>query len=315
MNGSEWLKCTGLSSPITAVSVLLVGHDGKSPTKAIGTGVFVSTGLIMTARHVIDGFWSYYGDPKVKLHTEGTKKADFSVYAVQFLGDGTAHALWATKNIASCPYSDLAVISVVPANDLAKSYPFPLMPYMDILPPAVGEEVAAFGYADTSVLSEDGDTVKFQPKPLSTIGKVTEVWPESRDSAVLPFPCFSLEESAFIGGMSGGPIFNKAGHLCGLICTGFDGVPVVYGSVLWPMLGIPIQHAPPPSTVVLKKYPMAHLAKLGLMFINGWDYVDTNVEEFIDVNGNRRVRLKPLDKPGCEALAGCESNSSLHSKS
>jgi hypothetical protein len=251
----------------------------------------------MTARHVVDGFWDYYGDPKVDLYTEGTKKADFSVYAVQFPGNGTAHALWATKNMELCPYSDLAVISVVPANDLAKSYPFPLMPHMDILPPAVGEEVAAFGYADTSVLSEDGDTVKFQPKPLSTIGKVTEVWPESRDSSFLPFPCFSVEETAFIGGMSGGPIFNKAGHLCGLICTGFDGAPVVFGSVLWPMLGIPIRHAPPPNTTVRGKYPMADLSKLGLMFVNGWDYVDANVEEFKDANGERRVRLKPPMKP------------------
>ena len=137
--------------------------------KAMRSGVFVSTGLIMTARHVVEGFWDYYGDPKVDLHTEGTKKADFSMYAVQFPGNGTAPALWATKNVASCPYSDLAVISVVPVNDLAKSYPFPLMPHMDILPPAVGEEVAAFGYADTSVLSEDGDTVKFQ-QPNTSLG-------------------------------------------------------------------------------------------------------------------------------------------------
>jgi hypothetical protein len=249
----------------------------------------------MTARHVVEGFWDYYGDPKVKaeLRSEGTKKDEFSVYAVQFPGNGTGPALWAAKNIASCPYSDLAAISVVPVNDLAKSYPLPLMPHMDILPPVVGEEVAAFGYADTSVLSEDGDTVKFQPKPLSVIGKVTEVWPESRDRSFLPFPCFSVEETAFVGGMSGGPIFNKAGHLCGLICTGFDGAPVVFGSVLWPMLGVPIKHAPPPNTIVLAKYPMAELSKLGLMFVNGWNHVEGNVEEFRDANGDRRVRLKP----------------------
>ena len=299
MQTNEYLKPTGLDSTVTAVSVLLIGRDGKSPTKAIGSGVFVSTGLIMTARHVVEGFWDYYGDPKVKakLRSEGTKKDDFSVYAVQFPGNGTAPALWATKNVASCPYSDLAVISVVPVNDLAKSYPFPLMPHMDILPPAVGEEVAAFGYADTSVLSEDGDTVKFQPKPLSTIGKVTEVWPESRDSSFLPFPCFSVEETAFVGGMSGGPIFNKAGHLCGLISTGFDGAPVVFGSVLWTMLGVPIKHAPPPNTTVHGKYPMADLSKLGLMFVNGWDYVNANVEEFRDANGDRRLRLKTPMKP------------------
>jgi len=29
------------------------------------------------------------------------------------------------------------------------------------------------------------------------------------------------------------------------------------------------------------------------MFVNGWDYVAANVEEFKDENGERRVRLKP----------------------
>jgi S1-C subfamily serine protease len=84
MQTNEYLKPTGLDSTVTAVSVLLIGRDGKSPTKAIGSGVFVSTGLIMTARHVVEGFWDYYGDPKVKakLRSEGTKKDDFSVYAV-----------------------------------------------------------------------------------------------------------------------------------------------------------------------------------------------------------------------------------------
>jgi hypothetical protein len=42
---------------------------------------------------------------------------------------------------------------------------------------------------------------------------------------------------------------------------------------------------------------MADLSKLGLMFVNGWDYVDANVEEFKDANGERRVRLKPPMKP------------------
>ena len=119
---------------------------------------------------------------------------------------------------------------------------------------------------------------------------MTEVYPESRDSVLLPCPSFEIE-TYFIGGMSGGPIFNEAGELCGLICFGYDHAPIATGVVLWPMLGIPITHEGP-GTVCKGKYPMFLLAKLGLMHVTGWDYVEANAEEFEDANGRRRMRLK-----------------------
>jgi len=57
-----------------------------------------------------------------------------------------------------------------------------------------------------------------------------------------------MVEAHFIGGMSGGPIFNQAGELCGLVCSGGSGdedVPISNGVVLWPMAGIRIDHRIP----------------------------------------------------------------------
>jgi hypothetical protein len=50
--------------------------------------------------------------------------------------------------------------------------------------------------------------VSFQLQPRIARGTVTDVYPVSRDSVLLPFPSFEVE-TAFIGGMSGGPILTK----------------------------------------------------------------------------------------------------------
>ena len=290
MEIGEWVKMTDLSSPITGRAVLLVGRDGVLPTKAIGSGVFVSDRLIMTARHVVQGYWDIYNDPKIGMDRPGKKMADFEMFAVQAPGNSAAPALWAASKISPCPYSDLALISVVPVDDLAKAQP-PLGPLrMNILSPVKGEKIAAFGYASTSVLTETAQQVKFQLNPSTSMGTVTEVYPEKRDSSLLSFPSYEVE-AHFIGGMSGGPIFNQAGELCGLICSGYDDAPVAYGVVLWPMVGIRIDHHIP-GVISEPPYTIIELARAGLMDVQGWQYVEANVEPYEDPDGTKKIRLK-----------------------
>jgi hypothetical protein len=152
MDTHEWVKKTDLSSPITERAVLLVGRDGILPTKAIGSGVFVADRLIMTARHVVQGYWDIYNNPKVRMDLPGKKMADFEMFAVQAPGNSSEPALWAASKVAVCPYSDLALISVVPVDELAKGQP-PLMLLSELF-------VAAF----QSYLSYQGSakTVYFQ---------------------------------------------------------------------------------------------------------------------------------------------------------
>lgn len=291
MDVNDWVQPFEPTNPITGLAVLLVGRDGVLPTKAVGSGVFIAPGLIMTVKHVLKEFWRLFENPDVgELEDQKTKTPAFELFAVQRPGSSSATALWAASKITLCPYSDLAVISVVAVDAAAKANPVLQVPRINVLPPAKGAKVAALGYADTSVLSEVGNQVKFQLQPRVARGAVTDVYPVSRDSVLLPFPSFEVE-TCFIGGMSGGPIFNEADELCGLICTGYEDVPVASGVVLWPMLGIPIKHQGP-GIIGQGKFPMFLLAKSGLMHITGWELVDGNVEEFEDTNGKRRVRLK-----------------------
>jgi hypothetical protein len=132
--------------------------------------------------------------------------------------------------------------------------------------------------------------VKFGLNPSISEGVVTEVYPQSRDSALLSFPSFEME-THFIGGMSGGPIFNEAGEICGLVCSGYDDAPIAYGVVLWPMTGIRIEHSV--SKVSSERpYTILELARAGIMRAIGWEYVESNVESFEEPDGTKKVRLK-----------------------
>ena len=137
---------------------------------------------------------------------------------------------------------------------------------------------------------EEGQQVEFGLNPTTSPGVVTEVYPESRDSALLSFPCFEIE-ALFIGGMSGGPIFNEAGELCGLICAGFDHAPVAYGVVLWPMIGMRIDHSIP-GVANKGPYTILEVVRSGLLKVIGWEFVEANAETFEGLNGRERIRLK-----------------------
>jgi hypothetical protein len=290
MDINDWVKRTHLSHPITGLGVLLVGRDGVCPTKAIGSGVFVADRLVMTVKHVVQGCWDIYQKHKVVLERQGKKMADFEMFAVQAPGTSSETALWAARKIALCPYSDLALIGVVPVDELAKAQSELMAPPLRILPPAKDEKIAAFGYASTSTVSEEGLQVKFGLNPSISEGVVTEVYPQSRDSALLSFPSFEME-THFIGGMSGGPIFNETGEICGLVCSGYDDAPVAYGVVLWPMTGIRIEHSV--SKVSSERpYTILELARAGIMRVIGWEYVESNVESFEEPDGTKKVRLK-----------------------
>ena len=292
MKIEEWVTKTDLSSPITGLAVLIFGRDDVSGAKAVGSGVFVADRLIMTVKHVIKEHWRFYGNPRVELERQGKKIAESGIFAVQVPGTDVEPALWAARKISLCPYSDLALMSVEPVDELAKAQPpFGPLP-LNILPPMTGEKIQAFGYASTSTVTEEGLQVKFHLNPSSTAGVVTEVYPERRDSAMLSFPSFAIQ-AHFIGGMSGGPVINAAGELSGLICSGYDEAPIAYGVVLWPMTGITIDH-PIPGAITQEPYTILEMARAGLMNVAGRRHVEANVEAYEDLDGTKRVRLKAV---------------------
>jgi len=91
-------------------------------------------------------------------------------------------------------------------------------------PPRVGEQVFIFGYnkLDLTVVSETDDTlhVNCDSEACAVRGVVRELHIPIKDRGLASFPCFTVEvETEVIPGMSGGPVVNEAGYVCGTVST------------------------------------------------------------------------------------------------
>jgi hypothetical protein len=116
------------------------------------------------------------------------------------------------------PESDIALLRAGVLKD-GKPVPLPTAPLSTRLP-RDHELIAGAGYpkpkveSDASTPEERVITVE-QSLHVAT-GEIVEVFEKRRDAVMLPFAGFHTE-AVFESGMSGGPIFNQDGYVCGVI--------------------------------------------------------------------------------------------------
>lgn len=76
--------------------------------------------------------------------------------------------------------------------------------------------------------------------------------------------------------MSGGPVFNESGELCGIICSALTpaaGVThIAYAASLWPILGTTIDFAVP-GCVVKGPYALFELGNVGVIEVKNWEEI------------------------------------------
>jgi hypothetical protein len=115
--------------------------------------------------------------------------------------------------------------------------------------PQVGTPIRGFGYykmqSNTIETGIDKKVVNYSQNTAHSHGKIMEVHPKLRDAGMLSFPCFQTD-ARFDHGMSGGPILNDSGDVCGVICSSFPTLPeddrhISYGSLIWPAFGTSIE--------------------------------------------------------------------------
>ena len=188
-------------------------------------------------------------------------------------------------------FTDIAFLSLKPVNPLAEQYKSESMLQLNLLPPRVGERIVGFGYAGSAAERLDGGRIQLALHPITTLGPVTEVYCEYRDKGMLKFPCFEIN-THFAGGMSGGPLFNEAGEVCGLICSSQNGVAIAYGATLWPAMGTVITHQME-GMVYRHPYPVFELAQIGLVAASGWDKIAQRIDLQVGPLGEELLRLKP----------------------
>ncbi|MGH6689639.1 MAG: trypsin-like peptidase domain-containing protein [Gammaproteobacteria bacterium] len=122
---------------------------------------------------------------------------------------------------------------------------------LSLLPPDRGEAILGFGYpgtvAERDPATTDAQTISYDLNPRSTTGEVIAVSPAFRDRGMLSFPCFETN-ARFDPGMSGGPLFNERGRICGLICSSAPPQPDghrSWGATLWPAMVTEIEFEGP----------------------------------------------------------------------
>jgi Trypsin-like peptidase domain len=259
-----------------ALALAAVKGDEWHPS---GTAVVIAPRFAITAKHLFDEDW-------YKLET-------FSIVASQVLQDGTLGAFWTIDRVLPSPLTDISLLHLSPVrgSQSAVEYSWERAPISCLVPPKVGETIIGFGYPRSEVevtRASDIISVKWSDRPCITRGTVREVHDEIRDSGTLSYPCFRTN-ARFDNGMSGGPVFNEKGELCGIICSGiapFDDTEewASYVSSLWPIMGIlvdvPIEGYPADYA-----YPLRKLARHGYIPTVGLDRV------LVTLDSNNEVRV------------------------
>lgn len=227
----------------TTTSMSEVGHRlvvnaFSDNAQVIGTATIIAGHLLLTARHVLDAIVS--STPCVPGHNQ----INNTLHAFQLL-PGPEYLVWDVIEAWPCPVSDIALLHL--GSNPYRSHPEKAFqwrqPRLNAFAPEIGETVAAFGYrkmtVGVSINSRGGRHIELNDEPMISVGKVKDIYELRRDNVFLPFPCYQVS-ARFDGGMSGGPVYDETGLLCGLVCSNVHGShkhgePISYVTSLWPM--------------------------------------------------------------------------------
>lgn len=267
-------------TPISEVAMrVVVEFEGKE-AHVIGTATIVAGYLAVTAGHVLDDIVERFG--KGKPEADQFVVSDYAIRLIQ-ITPGPHYVLWSVHTAWRCRYSDLALLHLGLHRTSSPEIPVAWRtPRMRLLPPPVGSPLAGFGYHSSRVEitpKPDGNYhIDLQDDPTATTGRVEEILDRGQPSGKFRFPCFRVN-ARFDGGMSGGPVYDEHGALCGIISgTMFQGTheeePISYVATLWPMLKTVISADRGDRFPRGVQYPMIDLALDGQIHTVGLSELD-----------------------------------------
>ena len=215
--------------------------------KPLGTGFMItSNGLLMTAKHVIKEGIKH----GVIKHIDGDnieyELRFFAIFATINPNDDNSlmGGLIPITKSWICSGTDIGfcLLNSPVINGQRLTYPVSkLSPGV----PKVGEHISGLGYynmkGDMGPEVDGNKDVTHILDTAATSGEITDIHYYKRDNYMLNFPSFQTN-AQFEPGMSGGPIFNESGSVCGVICSGFSNNDqgedyITHGSLIWPSLG------------------------------------------------------------------------------
>jgi hypothetical protein len=246
-----------------------------------GACTAIASHLCVTAKHVILDFLDHFcaGSTATSLQV-----SSFSLQALQILDNPLRYAVWSVCNAYLSPLSDIALLHLAPyctvADKITTAQGWKQV-RLSLFPPSVAARIVGFGFHSSAATvtknPQGGPNVHIHDKPTATVGEVRQVHAARRDSARLNFPCYQVN-ARFDGGMSGGPVFDESGRLCGIICSSFPSTSpeeehASYVATLWPATGIPLDVKGVWRTLL-------DLTREGVVAADGWERI--RLQEFPD---------------------------------
>lgn len=253
-----------------------------------GTGFIINRdGLMMTAAHVL----TYAESHKVRqINQTGNFYDHLELYALYITnekhGDQNKYirgGLWPIDRAWLVNEIDIGFCWLRPATLNEERVFFPVVKLSPGIP-KIGEKILGFGYYNSKAYIEIIDNkldnsfdpifthkVEYSQDTAFTQGEILEIYPIKRDNSMLTFPCF-YTNARFEHGMSGGPIFNQDGTVCGVICSAQKFIDdensyISYGSLLWPSMSIHVE-AKIDTEPEMKKFSIYDLINRGFISVD-----------------------------------------------
>lgn len=214
---------------LEGLTVAIGFYDNKEQFKIIGSGIMIAPGLCLTATHVID---EAEENPFVLLAYPS--ESSMRIWTPINFGTAIFHKNDYCNLKPEHKYSDVSVLSCLPFSNFQDTVPH-YYSYMEVDIPKIGERLWAVGYRELS--NKNGiPEIGF----FITSGLVEEQFIQGRGSFIQG-ACIQVAMKS-LGGMSGGPVFNKSGNIVGVISTCLEGEEdednkgPTFVTLIWPVL-------------------------------------------------------------------------------
>ena len=176
--------------------------------RIVGSAFLVAPGVAISATHVLERYFPDIESGAVVIYGVGILEASASLWSVE-------------KLYYNCS-DDIFFISVVPFTETPSHRTF-FQFGLTTRCPHIGENLHLVGFRDFGSTFSDTENPEgaFRANMLISAGSVTAVYPEKRDSVLMPFPTIEIG-SGSTGGMSGGVALTSDGKVVGVISRGLS---------------------------------------------------------------------------------------------